>query len=742
VDRYLVTGAISLLIIELFVLFDNNSWIHFSNKNNDSQNSIGKMLDVREKVRKKSQHSIAWEDSLPNDILKPYDSILTLESSSARLSLSKDIQLTLHENTLIVIEPEEDLSQSSLSFEKGFLISKVKQKNLRLGTTEWTILAQPGTDLSLKSLNDKKLEIEVLSGNILLKNKTSKTEKSFNKNSVIITNQKEVEFTQTISKELKWENNFDRIYTFNSDVFYKLEWIGNAYQLQLIHPDKRISHYAVDNSRSLEVTLPIGTHIFRLVKNNETSLEKIIEVYPAPKIHYYSPLPRERVDLNKDVSFVWNSIPFAKEYEVEFIDKSSNKILVKNIFTESSFKLKFEMEKDILWHIKAIDKEGFRIPSSYEYQLYSTKNPFTFPQIKSMKLRSPAQEKKPPTLINKFFNALIPKAYAQNMLDGEIRLDWESIPGADYYEIEISSQPHFMNPEVQSRTYTPEFIWKSQFQKNQYYFRVAAGNKDGRMGLFSPVQVIDISKLEVETPTIELTQKKMEAHFLETLSLDKFSDIFDSSLNSTPLNIIEKSLNLEALEPKYDFKLDFSFNYIKKSLEIKNDFKSDFSEWTKNNLNFLIKTKSFINIFYLSYQEFAPNELELPFQNTIYFWEGNYQFLYNFNKTHSLGISIFKENSFTRSNYETIKPKDHISSGISYLFLKDWGRLNYNLNFQTLKGSDFLSINFKNRLYSNIYTPTFPLDFIFGIQLEYQVLFGSTYKGEMFSTGVFTGLDW
>jgi len=158
VDKKIILGALFLLIIQIifFVFEFENSNIH----NPQNQIQIGKITFKRDTVRKKSQSSISWEDSELEENVLAYDSILTLEGSSAKIELLNNTKITLHENTLIVIEPlpQGDEDPKDLFLERGFLQTQIKQKNLKLGSQNWIFEATPGSEITLKSLKDQKME--------------------------------------------------------------------------------------------------------------------------------------------------------------------------------------------------------------------------------------------------------------------------------------------------------------------------------------------------------------------------------------------------------------------------------------------------------------------------------------------------------------------------------------------------------------------------------------------------------
>src|SRR5262245_10421567 len=86
-----------------------------------TQTYIGEVVTARQYVRRRAFDSNIWEDSGSSEPLYENDSILTLNGSSAKLRLHSDINLELHENTLVVLEtvPTNPDQPFRLKFSRG-----------------------------------------------------------------------------------------------------------------------------------------------------------------------------------------------------------------------------------------------------------------------------------------------------------------------------------------------------------------------------------------------------------------------------------------------------------------------------------------------------------------------------------------------------------------------------------------------------------------------------------------------
>ncbi|MEK6556287.1 MAG: hypothetical protein AABZ31_13655, partial [Bdellovibrionota bacterium] len=204
-DRYLVSGALTLLIFQIAWLLSSLGLIdslHFKTEGaSNNKQIIGHMIQKRENVKRKGADSIIWEDSNPNDTLYRYDSVLTLDNSTAQLNLEGDVKLQIHENTLVMLEPIEQNSEDSLRvrFYKGQLRSRNSGQRLSVGSGEWTVEAKPGTDLSLRALEGERVELEINKGEVHLENKVSGETKVIENGKKLTLSQESIETVQSVS---------------------------------------------------------------------------------------------------------------------------------------------------------------------------------------------------------------------------------------------------------------------------------------------------------------------------------------------------------------------------------------------------------------------------------------------------------------------------------------------------------------------------------------------------------------
>lgn len=566
-DRYLLSGAVCALLLQLFLLLADVGIIEVSFWQKSAPTTgtrvIGTLVEKRANVKRKAASSIVWEDSAKDDRLYSFDSILTLDHSSARITLEGDIKINLQENTLVMLEPIESDSNDPLKirFNYGQFSSRsaagARSRTLKVGTGEWSVEAKPGAELSLQSLEGDQVQVEVHAGEVSLKKSNEQLIEKLEEGARVILDKEEVAAREKLDEEsMKFvfsegqiQGNTQRVYTHTFPHRYQLRWQGEAQELRVILPDRRVEHLPLSEGER-EKTLPLwgGAYSFSLVKSdqagNTISSETLhLSILPAPKIRYTSPLPRERVIVKENTDLAWFKLPDIQRYRVEVITPPKQGDMATLYWSadvsQPSTTWQPQTTGRYFWQVYGIDPDGFEIPPHYANEIFSVFNPLSAPRLRApaktddestlkpneidREKKSDDQNKKSSTgAFHRVWELFFAKAYAQEIgasagdekkSDGasegvnatnkssqtqpsrQLIFSWYPVEDADFYIIEISSTPDFLQPEVNQKISSPEFIWR-EFKNEVYYWRVAAGQNNGRMGLFSEVGTLDVRKLK------------------------------------------------------------------------------------------------------------------------------------------------------------------------------------------------------------------------------------------------------
>ncbi|OQW49393.1 MAG: hypothetical protein A4S09_11945 [Proteobacteria bacterium SG_bin7] len=501
-DRYLVSGAIFVLVFEVIWFLNDFRIIHVPifdrTESVFTKPTVGKIVEVKRGVRRRAQDSIVWEESSEKDVLYNFDSVLTLPQSSATVTLKNDTKIIMSENTLILIENQEEQSDSKvrLRFAKGDLRTK-GEVGTEIATEEWTVDAQAGSELNLRQVEGGKVEVEVLKGEAKLKNEKRKEEKSISQGKILALKKDQIVEEKVMSAETKWITRDGlRIYTFHLPASLEFEWSGEADSIWHLLPDKKVENIKLNGENKKNLELISGTHSLRLYKGATISKTVQISVWRAPVMHLLSPLPRDRVRPGEEIPFSWNGTRLAKKYKLQFSDKADFSSVISEMDIEPAFvKLNLKREGLFYWRIIGVDELGYQIPSLYSNPIYNYKDLLEAPIIKSPKARQPANQNQNPEGASfnflKFYKLFFEVANAAELYD--VIFEWEPVNGAEHYMVEIDNDGTFRNPITMVKSESSRFVWTNA-PLGKYYWRVSAGRGD-TLGRFSVPQRIDLAQV-------------------------------------------------------------------------------------------------------------------------------------------------------------------------------------------------------------------------------------------------------
>lgn len=504
-DRYLISGAIFVLVFEIVWFLNDFKIIHVPAFDRTefalSKTTVGKIVEIKRGVRRRTQDSIVWEESTEKDILYNFDSVLTLPQSSATVTLKNDTKIMMSENTLILIENQEEQSNSKvrLRFAKGDLRAKGEAGTeiaTEIATEEWTVDALGGSEINLRQVEGGKVEVEVIKGEAKLRNEKKSEEKSISQGKILALEKDKIVDEKVMASDTKWITaDGIRLYTFNLPTNLELEWVGEADSIWHLLPDRSVEKIKLNGGSKKNLELVSGTHSLRLEKSGTISKTIQVSVWQAPVIHLLSPLPRDRVRPGEEIPFSWNGTGLAKRYKLQFSDKSDFSTVISETDIESAYvKLNLKREGPFHWRIIGVDEVGYQIPSLYSNPIYNYKELLDAPVMRPPKARQPANQSNPEGAdfnFFKFYRIFFEIANARDLYD--VIFEWEPVNGAEHYFIEIDKDGTFRKPISMIKSESPKFVW-SETPLGKYYWRVSAG-RGNTLGKFSTPQMIDLAQV-------------------------------------------------------------------------------------------------------------------------------------------------------------------------------------------------------------------------------------------------------
>ena len=491
----LLLFEVTYLLLDLGII--ERSW--FPNfMSTPPQNQVGVVSLTQQNVRRRSQQSILWETTSVSDKVYSHDSILTLEQSAAQIDLDGGTQLQLSENTLVVLEPDEGQQSDRLRirFGRGDLQSRGNRRALSIRTDEWSVEAGEGSEFRLRASDGGKLQVELKKGQFQVLNKADQAVEGIKEGQILELPEKGDARVLPLSTKLKWEGPaFRRLYAHHFPARLGLGWQGQPSKIEHLFGENEIQIHEVVGHKAWDFQVTPGSHYFRLIDNDGVSETLHIQAWNAPVIHLLTPLSRDRIPLKTLTPFAWTPTPMAVRYEVEIGSEEDPVAVHTRKETRTPLtELVFEEDASLFWRVRAFDDLGTEIPPLYSLPFYATDNPFAAPKLKAPKTRRPASSstgasrKTPDSWWRLALNWILPRAEAQTSSPTteiyDVDFEWEEIDGADQYVIELDRKGDFRKPFLTKNVRKPGFTWEGA-QLGTYYWRVAAGTSQGRMGVFS-----------------------------------------------------------------------------------------------------------------------------------------------------------------------------------------------------------------------------------------------------------------
>lgn len=483
-ERKWIALIILLLTAEIIWLLIDLQWINlpafFKKTSYSGVTEAGHVIKAKNELKRRGMNSLIWEPTKENETLFYHDSVLTLSQSSAKLYLKDQTELQLSENTLVTLEEPDDKSKSEirLRFSKGDFRARNPTTKTSILGDDWTVNLEKGSEVALRKDRDS-YEFEVMSGQATLQT-AGKIESLSNSSIIKLGVDQQIKKIEK-SQNLEWSDVKPlRVYVFNDRASVSLQWKGRAKNLNINKVGEAEESQPVSpEQKSVEVDLKLGSYRIRLADEKGLSTARSIEVWKAPQIFLKKPLPRDRLKTGIPHEFVWTDVDGVKDYQIKL---SGNELEQTENSTENFKTLMFENELDLEWKVEGHDDEGYLIPSFYKNKIYIREEPLEAPKLKAPNILIEESSHKGGFFY--WWKLLMAEAQAAKVSQ-EIVFEWESVEAADYYIIEISSDPDFRHPEVIENVKKTYFVWKKYDSKKKYYWRVASANSKGRMGLFS-----------------------------------------------------------------------------------------------------------------------------------------------------------------------------------------------------------------------------------------------------------------
>lgn len=535
-DRWIVASLLLALVAELILLLWHLGFFPSTHSvGARAHKPAGLIVKNENELRRRSADSLVWEKTARDESVFYYDSLLTLTQSTASLKLEHETEIDLQENTLVTIEPTEDAvsGEIRLKFTRGNLRARNPFSLTKVAAPEFSVELNAGSEMQLRQTGEREFEVQVLKGEaaVVGEDGTHKVNPS-----TLLRMQAGQGKSLVLDTSLRWQKRpASRLYFHEAVGSVTLNWEGQATAL---HLQKSSSPELIlelkPEQRSMRLELERGDYRIYLREGQNTSSGLALQIWKAPLLHLISPLPRDRVRSLEDISFLWMRTMGIATYDFKL---AGQKTSIQEERPVNMHQLRFQNEDDARWSVWGKDVEGFMIPPLYEYPLFIRHEPLAAPRLNAPRVRKPAQAEDKGAFF-RIINWLLPMAHADEGALYEAYFSWGSVPGADEYWLEISETPDFRKPIVSQRLGRTNFVWR-EFRDRIYYWRVAAGQKSGRMGLFSAPEKISAQE-GIELRKIEITEKPATEDNKVPQTAEKMEEEIATAPEAVKINRLQK----------------------------------------------------------------------------------------------------------------------------------------------------------------------------------------------------------
>lgn len=724
------------LVAQILLLLWHMNIISFKKRNHSqiTTEAAGTIVKSQNNLKRRALNSLVWENSHSKDVIYYHDSMLTLSQSAATLQLENGTEIHLSENTLVTVEPPdtERHGEIRLRFSKGNLKARNSFSKSQIEAESFVVDLEKGSELSLHQIGEKDFEISVTRGTASVT--SLKGTQNISPEDILRLN-KDGSERYHLNKNLSWIKTPEkRVYTHTDRINAYLSWQGKAKSIMLQSQGKNETEIAlVDEQKEIEIDLPLGSHRLYLKTQKGLSTPIPIQVWKAPVIHLIEPLPRNRVLLTH-TRFLWTRHEEASSYVIKI---NGNKYKSRDVASTNTYLFYFDKEDDAHWSVWTKDKEGFLIPPLYDYPIYIREKPFAAPKLNEPILLKPKKINFQKSTW--LWNLLLPQAHAKESILYEALFSWQAIKGADLYWLEISETADFRNPIVQVTTKNTQYIWNRVDQKKTYYWRVAAGNSTGRMGLFSdPAKV----KLELSKPKI-IARPEEDSYSTGAAVIKPKTFLAKKNQNKNRQPSSEKKEDTSNKLRTYDTKLLFRAGFSSLVAEAPTNINANLSGFIYSSLNLetLVTTKNTLWTLGIKYTQskYEPDpESSYPFQENLSIPQGEIYAAYQSSQS-ACGFGLMGKliPNISRQSFEAVKNENHFMYGPIWQGLWKDSHYEYRAHLGGLFSDEFIGGFTSHRL---LFSPGSG-NIMFGGELEFGHYSGTEKKLTDMNVYLLLGLE-
>jgi hypothetical protein len=545
-----------LALILNVILF---SFLFFSDLNKQlsvgEREVIGNVTFKINTLQRKFDSSMVWGSIVTNSPIADRDTIRTFEESDAVIKLKDGTEISVDENSLILIDMNNGIP--NINFQSGSI-------NLRQSKTSTPIVVHSDDqklefdEANLKLVKTKgSLEVFVDSGTV--KATVNGEDKLLSANEIAIIDSRSITIKPT-SLKLISPVNAAKFFTSGTRVLIPFEWSHNQFDSVFLEISKNRDFLykkkiSVTGKNSYTLSLKGGFYFWRLqgVSSNHStySESRKIIILDKPKIDLYLPLHNSEYVFktrNPTINFSWSGKSIGTEYILEVSTSSlfQNSLLHQPLKV-SSYRTDQLGEGTYFWRVNVLSK-SINIPGSQ-----SAVQSFTIARVKKYPT---------PELLNPRHRQTV---VIDNVDNNQVLFNWRMNAEIKNFQIDISYDEQFQKILLSKQVPHPYYITKELSQKGTYYWRVRGLLSDKFTGYSQVSSFVVSDSLNISGSVVKNTLPT-DPHPTEPKKVSPLFPI-DHEFDLAHGKPLKFSWNSEAPADFYLFKIR-NINHSKKPKEV------------------------------------------------------------------------------------------------------------------------------------------------------------------------------
>ena len=441
--------------------------------------AIGTIIFKKKNTERKYAEYVIWEDIAANSPVYNYDSLRTFKGSAASIRLKSGAEISLDEDTMIVLIADE--KGVKINFDRGTVSAKSGKAAGKISfNTKDTSISMNKGELAVKK-GEASVDVNVSSGEALIDNGKGDIKKIDNNSAAHVINGKTEVKKINIIPESPSDNTCYVTYKPVDSIKFKWKSGSAGEETVQLSGDPGFGDIVYTSKTSggnHEFNVAPGDYYWRVVAGSEASPVRKFTLFRDTLPEQVYPKNGESISVSENngpVSFKWSRSELVSACEFEIaLNNDMTKSVKKTRVINNSISVEGVPAGSIYWMVKRIYPEGFVILGPEKFI-----SGFTIE-------RTIIARSKPKPIYDR---EMVVSTLTENII-----LNWEGCSGIKDYTVDISSDREFKKI-LRSSTLNVTFYNSGKMHEGKYYWRVAANYGSGET-IYSETVPLTVSRPE------------------------------------------------------------------------------------------------------------------------------------------------------------------------------------------------------------------------------------------------------